>query len=178
MLKSTFIAATSKSTFMQTMLPEKHTKHVRKFLTSTRHLFMRAKACLMMKLKLLKKKRTRLKKTLKQNAPPVETKPKPIDCSEHRRQFLHVPVEKVKRTFAATTQNAASLACGPKANQTLKSPNPARNIRRRKEAVATDSLFADAPAVDTPGCAGAQTVVGRSSLLTDCCGFCSASEFP
>jgi len=34
------------------------------------------------------------------------------------------------------------------------------------------------PAVDTPGHTGAQTFVGRSSLLTDCCGFCSASEFP
>jgi len=29
----------------------------------------------------------------------------------------------------------------------------------------------------TPGCTGAQTFVGRSSLLTDCYGFCSASEF-
>jgi len=29
-----------------------------------------------------------------------------------------------------------------------------------------------------PGCTGAQTFVGQSSLLTDCCGFCSASEFP
>jgi len=39
-------------------------------------------------------------------------------------------------------------------------------------------VFADVPAVDTPGCTGAQTFVGRSSLLTDCCGFCSVSEFP
>jgi len=38
--------------------------------------------------------------------------------------------------------------------------------------------FADAPAVDTPGCTGVQMFVGQSSLLTDCCGFCSASEFP
>jgi len=67
---------------------------------------------------------------------------------------------------------------GPKANQNLKSPNPALNIHQRKEAAAADSLFADVPAVDTPGCTGAQTFVGRSSLLTDCCGFCSASEFP
>jgi len=53
------------------------------------------------------------------------------------------------------TQNAASIVHGPNANQTLKSPNPALNICRRKEAVATDSLFADVPAVDTPGYAGA-----------------------
>jgi len=68
--------------------------------------------------------------------------------------------------------------CGPKANQTLKSPNPALNIRRRKEAVATDSPFADVPAVDIPGHAGAQMFAGQSSLLTDCYGFCSVSEFP
>jgi len=89
-----------------------------------------------------------------------------------------VPVENIKRTFAATTQNTASIVYGPKANQTLKSPNPALNIRRRKEVVATDSLFADVPAVDTPGYASAQIFVGRRSLLTDCYGFCSVSEFP
>jgi len=89
-----------------------------------------------------------------------------------------MPVKKIKRTFAATTQNAASVAYGPKANQTLKSPNPALNICGRKEAAATDSLFADAPAVDAPGHTGAQMFIGRSSLLTDCYGFCSVSEFP
>jgi len=89
-----------------------------------------------------------------------------------------VPVEKIKKTFEATTQNAAAIVHGPKANQTLKSPNPLLNIRRRKEAVATDSTFADVPAVDAPGHAGAQMFVGRSSLLTDCYGFCAASEFP
>jgi len=92
----------------------------------------------MMKLKPLKKKRTRLKKTLKRILLQwSETKPKPIDYSKCRRQFLHVPVEKIRKTFAATTQNAASIVYGPKANQTLKSPNPALNIRQRKEAVAT-----------------------------------------
>ena len=100
------------------------------------------------------------KEDLEANTPPVETKPKPVDCSKFRRQFLHVPIEKVKRTFEATTQNAATVVHGPKANQTLKSPNPALNIRQRKEAVATDSMFADVPAVDTPGFTGAQIFVG------------------
>jgi len=73
-------------------------------------------------------------KDIEANAPPVETKPKPADCYKCRRQFLHVPVKKIKMTFAASTQNAATAACGPKANQTLKSPNPSLNIRQRKEA--------------------------------------------
>jgi len=114
------------------------------------------------------------KEDLEVNAPPVETEPKPIDCSKCQRQFPHVPIEEIRKTFAATTQNAASVVCGSKANQTLKS----LSIRPRKEAVATDSIFADVPAVDTPGCTGAQIFVGRSSLLTDCYGFCSVSEFP
>jgi len=39
------------------------------------------------------------KEDLEANTPPVETKTKPIDYSKYRRQFLHVPVEKIKRTF-------------------------------------------------------------------------------
>jgi len=59
------------------------------------------------------------KEDLEANTPPVETKSKPIDCSKCRRHFLHVPVEKIKKTFEATTQNAAAVAHGPKVNQTL-----------------------------------------------------------
>jgi len=158
---------TLKSTFMLLMLPEKFIKLIRKHLSSTRHVFVRAKACLTMKLKQLK----RTKEDLKANTAPAETKPK---C---RSQFLHVPIEKIRKTFTAMTQNAASVVHGPKANQTLKSPNPALNIRRRKEPAAMDSIFADVPAVDTPGCAGAQMFVGRTSFLTNCYGFCSVSEF-
>jgi len=112
---------------------------------------------------------------LEGNASPAESNPKPIDHSKCRRQFPHVPIAKIRKAFTATTHNAASVVCGPKANQTLKSPNPALNIHRRKEAVATDSLFADVPAVDTPGFTGTQAFVGRTSLLTDCHWFCSAS---
>jgi len=35
--------------------------------------------------------------------PPTETKSKPIDCSKYRAQFLHVPIEKIRRAFQATT---------------------------------------------------------------------------
>jgi len=87
-------------------------------------------------------------------------------------------VEKIKRTFKATTQNAATVVHGPKANQTFKSPNPALNICRRKEPVATDSTFTDVPAVETPGNAGTQLFVGRRSPLSNCYGFCLVSEFP
>jgi len=55
-------------------------------------------------------KEDKTKEDIEANTPPAETKTKPVDCSKCRRQFLHVPVEKTKRTFAATTQNAASVA--------------------------------------------------------------------
>ena len=58
---------------------------------------------------------------------PKETKPRPIDYSKYRAQFLHVPIEKIRRTFQATTQNAAQVVSGTKIQQTLKSPNPALN---------------------------------------------------
>jgi hypothetical protein len=108
---------------------------------------------------------------------PVETKVRPIDYSKYRAHFLHVPVEKIRRTFKATTQNAAHVVSGTKIQQSLRSPNPALNIPRRHEAVATDSIYADVPAVDTPGHTCAQIFVGRSSLLADCYGMVSTSEF-
>jgi len=46
--------------------------------------------------------------------PPVETEPRPIDCSKHEPQFLHVSIEKIRRTFQAVTQNAAQVASGAK----------------------------------------------------------------
>jgi len=107
------------------------------------------------------------KENMETNTPPAETKSKPIDYSKRRPHFLHVPVKKIRKTFTDATKNAASIVCGPKANQTCKSPNPALNINRRNAPAATDSLFADAPAVDAPGCTGAQMFVGRKhcSLL-------------
>jgi len=51
------------------------------------------------------------KEDIEVNTPPLETKPKPIDYSKHRRQFPHVPIEKIRKTFTAMTQNAASIAC-------------------------------------------------------------------
>ena len=46
----------------------------------------------------------------------------------------------------------------------FKSPNPALNIARRHEPVATDTVFSDTPAVDTNGVTTAQFFVGTKSL--------------
>ena len=48
----------------------------------------------------------------------------------------------------------------------LKSRNPALNVPRRHEAVATDSIFSDTPAVDSR-IKQAQVFVGRDPLVAD-----------
>ena len=48
----------------------------------------------------------------------------------------------------------------------LKSRNPALNVPRRHEPVATDTIFSDTPAVDS-GVKQAQVFVGRDSLVAD-----------
>ena len=48
----------------------------------------------------------------------------------------------------------------------LKSRNPALNIPRRHEPVATDTVFSDTPAVDS-GVKQAQGFVGRDTLVAD-----------
>ena len=58
----------------------------------------------------------------------------------------------------------------------LKSRNPALNILRRHEAVATDTVFSDTPAVDS-GVKQAQVFVGRDTLVDDAYPMKSGKQF-
>ena len=58
----------------------------------------------------------------------------------------------------------------------LKSSNPALNIPRRHEAVATDTVFSDTPAVDS-GVKQAQVFVGRNTLVADAYPMKSGKQF-
>ena len=58
----------------------------------------------------------------------------------------------------------------------LKSRNPALNIPRRHEAVATDTVFSDTPAVDS-GVKQAQVFVGRDTLVADVYPMKSGKQF-
>ena len=97
---------------------------------------------------------------------PRLTKPKPIDYNAYRPYFLYVPVDKIRRTFQNTTQYATNVLSGPNIIQSIKSPNPAFNVWRRNEPVASDTMFADVPAIDS-GATMAQFFVGRKSLVCD-----------
>ena len=58
----------------------------------------------------------------------------------------------------------------------LKSRNPTLNIPRRHEAVATDTVFSDTPAVDS-GVKQAQVFVGRDTLVADAYPMKSGKQF-
>ena len=58
----------------------------------------------------------------------------------------------------------------------LKSRNPALNIPRRHEAVATDTVYSDTPAVDS-GVKQAQLFVGKESLVSDIYPMRSGEQF-
>ena len=58
----------------------------------------------------------------------------------------------------------------------LKSRNPALNIPRRHDAVATDTVFSDTPTVDS-GAKQAQVFVGRDTLVADAYPMKSGKQF-
>ena len=57
------------------------------------------------------------------------------------------PIEVIKKTFAKTTQYARNIIRLPFRTH-LKSRFPALNVRHRNELVATDTVWADEPAID------------------------------
>ena len=95
----------------------------------------------------------------------------------YRPYFLHVPVEKVKKTFENTTQHAARVVSGERIYHTHKSPFPAHNVPRRNEPVASDTIFGACPAIGTNGQTLAQVYVGRKSLVIDVYGMHKMSHF-
>ena len=72
----------------------------------------------------------------------------------------------VQKTMGQSTQWGVSLPNTFPMKKHLKSRNPALNIPRRHEAVATDTVFSDTPAVDS-GVKQAQVFVGRDTLVAD-----------
>ena len=90
--------------------------------------------------------------------------------------FLNATSYVIKKTFEATTQYARTAMTGMQLKNTFKSPFPALNVHRRNEPVATDSIYADVPAIDN-GATIAQIFVGRKSLVTDIYAMKSEKEF-
>jgi hypothetical protein len=78
-------------------------------------------------------------------------------------------------TLAVTTQYARGRVSDT-LRQHWKSRFPACNVRRRNEAVATDTIFSNTPAVDS-GVKAAQLFIGLTSLVADVYGVKTDKEF-
>ncbi|MGL4933427.1 MAG: hypothetical protein ACRC4P_08975, partial [Aeromonas sp.] len=87
----------------------------------------------------------------------------------------YAPLEVIKLTFKNTTQYARNSVRLPFRNH-YKSRFPALNVKRRNEPVATDTVWADIPAIDN-GATAAQVFVGRYTYVTDVYGCRSDAEF-
>ncbi len=85
------------------------------------------------------------------------------------------PLDIIKRTFSATTQYARNVYHLP-FRKHFKSRFPALNVHRHQEPVATNTVYADTPAIDD-GSTCAQIFVGHESLVTDIYGMKTDKEF-
>lgn len=70
----------------------------------------------------------------------------------------------------------AKMPMGDHLRTRFKAPNPALNIHRRAEGIATDTVFADTPAIDG-GCTCAQFFVGIRTLVIDVYGMRTERQF-
>ena len=98
------------------------------------------------------------------------------DYEKFRPYFGWVNVDTVQKTMEQSTQWGVSLPNTFPMKKDLKSRNPALNISRRHEAVATDTVFSDTPAVDS-GVKQAQVFVGRDTLVADAYPMKSGKQF-
>ena len=89
--------------------------------------------------------------------------------------FAWIAPALIAATFERTTQ-LARVSNVENLRKHFKSPNPALNIPRRNEDVATDTLFADVPAIDG-GDLMAQVYYGMKSHVLDAEGMGKESEF-
>jgi len=105
-----------------------------------------------------------------------EFKRSKVDLKSLLRFFIGASTVILTHTLAATTQYGRTAAGNMTIRNTYKSPNPALNVQRRAEPVATDMAYSDTPAVDD-GSTKAQIFVGRKSLFADAYGCNTDKQF-
>ena len=88
--------------------------------------------------------------------------------------FAWAPADTTRRTIETTTQYARGRV-SDNIRQHWKSRFTACNVRRRNEAVATDTVFSGTPAVDS-GVKSAQLFIGQNSLVADAYGIKTDTE--
>ena len=103
-----------------------------------------------------------------------------INSTKHwhalRPFFAWTSPSSIKDTFNVTTRHGTAPHTQDYIKKHFKSHNPVFNIPRRSEAVATDTIFSDTPAVDD-GSTMAQFFCGRDTLVCDAYGIKSTKQF-
>ena len=98
------------------------------------------------------------------------------DYEKFSPYFGWVNMDTDQKPMEQSTQWGVSLPNTFPMKKHLKSTNPALNIPRRHDAVATDTVFSDTPAVDS-GVKQAQVFVGMDTLVADAYPMKSGKQF-
>ena len=98
------------------------------------------------------------------------------DWNALRPFFAWTSPSSIQDTFNVTTRHGSAPHTQDYIKKHFKSRNPVFNIPRRSEAVATDTIFSDTPAVDD-GSTMAQFFCGRDTLVCDADGIKSTKQF-
>jgi hypothetical protein len=96
----------------------------------------------------------------------LEASPTPQYYELLKPFFAWAPADTIKRSLSVTTQYARGRV-SDSLWQHLISRFPARNVDRCNEAVTTDTVFSDTPAVLTGGIKADQIFIGHKSLVAD-----------
>ena len=98
------------------------------------------------------------------------------DWNALRPFFAWTSPSSIQDTFNVTTRHGTAPHTQDYIKKHFKSRNPVFNIPRHSEAVATDTIFSDTPAVDD-GSTMAQFFCGRDTLVCDAYGIKSTKQF-
>ena len=105
-----------------------------------------------------------------------QSSPQEPDWNALRPFFAWTSPSSIKDTFNVTTRHGTAPHTQDYIKKHFKCRNPVFNIARRSEAVATDTIFSDTPAVDD-GSTMAQFFCGRDTLVCDAYGIKSTKQF-
>ena len=105
-----------------------------------------------------------------------QSSPQEPDWDALRPFFAWTSPSSIKDTFNVTSRHGTAPHTQDYIKKHFKSRNPVFNIPRRSEAVATDTIFSDTPAVDD-GSTMAQFFCGRDTLVCDAYGIKSTKQF-
>ena len=106
---------------------------------------------------------------------PRTTTASDLDYENLQPNFCYLPVSIIKKTFQATTQ-FAKMPASTTLFKRFKTPHPFANCLRRNEDVASDTVYADTPAIDC-GHTCAQIFYGCRTQVTDVKGMSRPKKF-